>query len=126
MEASNNSDRQKSFSSVTEEHAQGVILRISGELDANTAVAADDNLNHVMGQPVRFLLIDCTALRYVSSAGLGVFLSAFYTCQQKKISMVFFGLQPKIKNVFSILGLERIMHCVETEKEALRSVQNLS
>ncbi|RIJ42432.1 STAS domain-containing protein [Pontibacter oryzae] len=126
MEAKNGSDQQRGFDATAEEHAQGVILRISGELDANTAIAADDSLNHAMAKPVRFLLIDCRSLRYVSSAGLGVFLSAFYACQQKEINMVFFGLQPKIKNVFSILGLERIMHCVDTEKEALQSVHKTS
>ncbi|WP_071784600.1 STAS domain-containing protein [Pontibacter actiniarum] len=120
MKTGNDTGGQKSFDATSEQQQDGLILRITGELDANTAVAADDTLTAALAQPIRFLLIDCNGLRYVSSAGLGVFLSAFHTCQQTGIPFILFGLQPKIKNVFSILGLERVMQSVQTEQEALQ------
>lgn len=101
---------------------EGVVaVRLAGELDANTAVCADDALQEaVANAPGKALLIDCSDLHYISSAGLGVILSSLHACNQHKIKVAFFGLQPKIKNVFAILGIEKIILSTETEAEAIK------
>ena len=95
------------------------VIRIAGELDANTAVAADDALSNVVNAAFEYLLIDCQQLRYISSAGVGVFLSSLHACAEKKINIIFCGLQPKIKNVFTVLGLEKVIKQTDTFEEAL-------
>lgn len=95
------------------------VILLAGELDANTAVAADDALSNAINSGFEYLLIDCQELRYISSAGVGVLLSSFHACTEQKVSIIFYGLQPKIKDVFTILGLEKIMKQVATREEAL-------
>ncbi|MEJ8804042.1 STAS domain-containing protein [Pontibacter sp. H249] len=98
-----------------------VAVRLNGELDANTAVAADDALQEAITKaPDKPLLIDCTGLQYISSAGLGVILSSLHACNQNKTKLAFCGLQPKIKNVFTILGLEKIIQTAKNEEEAIK------
>lgn len=95
------------------------VIRFTGELDANTAVAADDALSTTVQAAFEHLLIDCQQLRYISSAGIGVLLSSLHACSEKNIQVIFYGLQPKIKNVFTILGLEKIITLATTQEEAL-------
>ncbi|GAB3199396.1 anti-anti-sigma factor [Pontibacter aydingkolensis] len=98
-----------------------VAVRLTGELDANTAVSADDALQEAIANAIeKALLIDCTGLHYISSAGLGVILSSLHACKQNSTKVVFCGLQPKIKNVFAILGLEKIIVAAVNEEEAMK------
>ncbi|GAB3527919.1 hypothetical protein GCM10027443_04980 [Pontibacter brevis] len=96
------------------------VIQLAGELDANTAVAADDALSNTVQASFEYLLVDCQELHYISSAGVGVLLSSLHACTEKKIKIIFCGLQPKIKNVFSILGLEKIITQADTLEEALQ------
>ncbi|PRY10021.1 anti-sigma B factor antagonist/stage II sporulation protein AA (anti-sigma F factor antagonist) [Pontibacter ummariensis] len=112
--------RAQEFNAAIEVTEEVVVIRLEGELDAHTAVTADDSLTQAAESASKQLLIDCTQLHYVSSTGLGVLLSTFHFCQSKGIRMVLFGMQPKIKNVLSILGMERIWHQTTTEAEAMQ------
>ncbi len=96
------------------------VIRLAGELDANTAVAADDGLSKAVMAAFKYLLIDRQELRYISSAGVGVLLSSLHACTEKKVQIIFYGLQPKIKNVFAILGLDKIITETATREEALQ------
>ena len=96
------------------------VVLLAGELDAHTAVAADDALTKAVKAAFDYLLIDCQQLRYISSAGVGVLLSSLHACTEKQTKVIFYGLQPKIKNVFAVLGLERIITQATTKEEALK------
>jgi anti-anti-sigma factor len=115
----------KKFSADFERIEDISIVRLTGELDANTSVAADDALQNATSIDCKALIVDCRELDYISSAGLGVVLAAMHTCNNKHIKMCMFGLQPKIKNVFSILGIEKIISVTDSEDEAIQSVNGL-
>lgn len=104
------------------EQLEGVVaVRLAGELDANTALMADDTLQEAIANAnSKSLLIDCTDLHYISSAGLGVILSSLHACKQGNIKVAFCALQPKIKNVFAILGIEKIIMAAANEEEAIK------
>ncbi|WP_439883516.1 STAS domain-containing protein [Pontibacter sp. MBLB2868] len=107
------------------EQVDGVsIVRLTGELDANTAVAADDALQSAISDDCHGLILNCQQLQYISSAGLGVMLATLHACNHKKIGLAFCCLQPRIKNVFGILGLEKLINTTDTEEEAIRLVKS--
>lgn len=94
-------------------------LRLQGELDASSAVGLDDVLSAEGVTQYRRVLIDCSRLDYISSAGLGVFISNLQRFQEANTVMIFFGMQEKVYNVFEILGLDALMTIVGTQQEAL-------
>lgn len=105
---------------ITQEPAADTLtLRLQGELDASSAVGLDDVLSAEEVTHFRRVLIDCTHLDYISSAGLGVFISNLQRFQDAGTSLVFFGMQEKVYNVFEILGLDALMTIVPTQAEAL-------
>jgi anti-sigma B factor antagonist len=97
----------------------GVIVHLSGELDAGSSVIADNAIEESIGSGIKTLLIDCTELSYISSAGLGVLLSSYQACRQADISFILYALNAKIQNVFEIVGLHNVMTITDTKEEAI-------
>ena len=97
-------------------------LVINGDIDASSSIQLDDSLGAVVGSGASKILIDCAGLNYISSAGLGVFMSYIEEINTKNIQMAIFGLNEKVRNVFDILGLDQLLTIVNTEKEALEVV----
>jgi anti-sigma B factor antagonist len=91
---------------------------LDGELDASSAVVLDAELNKPELLHYSKVLIDCQRLSYISSAGLGVFISHLQRLQDANVKLVFFNMQEKVFNVFEILGLDSLMNIVQTEQEA--------
>jgi anti-sigma B factor antagonist len=112
----------KTFSVTTDTLGKGTILKFKGELDASSSVYADNALEETIASPTGFVLIDCSELVYISSAGLGVLLAAFQACNLKNIQLVMVDMKPKIRNVFEILGLDRIIKSAATVEEARQMV----
>ena len=98
--------------------ADSLLLILDGELDASSAVMLDAELVKPELLNYRKVLIDCAKLSYISSAGLGVFISHLQRLQDHNVKLVFFNMQEKVFNVFEILGLDSLMTLVPTQAEA--------
>lgn len=97
---------------------KSVKLVINGDIDASSSINLDEALQHLCGEGKPPVLVDCNNLRYISSAGLGVFMSYIEELKNNKQTMVLFGLSDKVKNVFDMLGLDQLMNFTITEQEA--------
>lgn len=93
-------------------------LSLDGELDASSSVVLDTELNKPEILRNQKVLINCRQLNYISSAGLGVFISHLQRFQDAGVKLVFFNMQEKVHNVFEILGLDSLMTIVPSEAEA--------
>lgn len=103
---------------ITQSTGDTLTITLDGELDASSAVLLDNELNKPELLQYRKVLIDCQRLSYISSAGLGVFISHLQRLQDANVKLVFFNMQEKVFNVFEILGLDSLMNIVQTEQEA--------
>ncbi|WP_242917555.1 STAS domain-containing protein [Pontibacter liquoris] len=110
------------FDVTTEQHGEVALVRLSGELDASTSTVADTAMVEALKSTTKAILIDCNDLTYISSAGLGAVLSTFHDCKHRSVKLFLFGVQPRIKNILCILGLEKVIPIVATEEEALSAV----
>lgn len=97
---------------------------VKGEVDASSSIHLDESINQATHSH-RKILINCTELEYISSAGLGVFMSYINELEDKKIKMVIFGLSDKVKHVFQILGLDQLLKITETEAQAKQLVDGV-
>ena len=55
------------------------------------------------------LIVDCSALDYVSSAGLRVFLTSARAAQRAGIAFALCALQPAVREVIDVSGFSRII-----------------
>lgn len=51
------------------------IISIIGEIDASSSIELDLTIAKSLGEGFKKIIVDCSALEYISSAGLGVFMS---------------------------------------------------
>ncbi|MBT9391900.1 STAS domain-containing protein [Hymenobacter sp. NST-14] len=93
-------------------------LLLDGELDASSSVLLDNELSKPEILRYQKILVDCRQLNYISSAGLGVFISHLQTFQDANVKLIFFNMQEKVHNVFEILGLDSLMTIVPSLAEA--------
>lgn len=100
-----------------------VIMTLDGELDASSSVILDEELSDPEIMRHSKILVDCERLNYISSAGLGVFISHLQRFEDAQIKLIFYNMQDKVRNVFEILGLDLLMTIVSDYEEA-RTVSN--
>ncbi|MDX5347033.1 MAG: STAS domain-containing protein [Hymenobacteraceae bacterium] len=96
-----------------------IILNLDGELDASSSVVLDEQLSDPEIMNYEKILVNCQNLNYISSAGLGVFISHLQRFEDAQIKLIFFNMQEKVRNVFQILGLDLLMTIVTTYDEAM-------
>ncbi|MDZ7637678.1 MAG: STAS domain-containing protein [Bryobacterales bacterium] len=105
------------------EEQQGAvrIFRLIGFLDAHTAPQFEKALQaKVAGGDCR-IVVDGSALTYISSAGLGVFMSFIEEVREVDGDIRIGGLISKVRQVFDILGFSEIFRIFPTAEEAVNS-----
>jgi anti-anti-sigma factor len=98
---------------------QGELLQfhLSGRLDSFQTSALETGLfDDIAG--ARQVLIDCTELEFISSAGLRVILMAAKRAKQAGGRLALFGLNANIRKVFSVSGFLKILNVFDTQAEA--------
>jgi serine/threonine-protein kinase RsbW len=83
-----------------------------GRLDFGAAAGFQQRVEEALagsGTAPAAVIIDCTALDYVSSAGLRVFLLAARASQRAGIPLALCALQPAVREVFELSGFSRII-----------------
>jgi anti-sigma B factor antagonist len=82
------------------------LLEVSGRVDSENAETLKDYLVE-LGKREQQVLIDCSALEYISSNGLGALLMLLKLIQKKGGKLRLFGLSPRIAEVFEISGFDK-------------------
>jgi anti-sigma B factor antagonist len=77
------------------------VIRLVGEVDLSTA----PDLAHALEQTVGAVEVDCTGLRFIDAAGLGVLAHAAAT----NGSLVLRGARPFLRRTVRAAGLEHLI-----------------
>ncbi len=80
------------------------MLSLDGYLDAHTAPEFENAVQLEIESGHRRLIVDCARLSYISSAGLGVFMSFLEEIREAGGDIKICGPSPKVLQVFEILG----------------------
>jgi anti-sigma B factor antagonist len=90
------------------------VLSLDGYLDAHTAPEFERAIQAEIDAGRVRLLVDGAQLKYISSAGLGVFMSFVEEVREKGGDIKICGLVPKVQQIFDILGFQAIYDVVES------------
>jgi anti-sigma B factor antagonist len=80
-------------------------LRLIGRLDASEA----DGAMATLLQVDHALVLDCSELDYISSAGLGVVMETYKRLHSLGLGLRLANVSPHIRNVFRYVGLDRVI-----------------
>lgn len=104
-----------------ETNENALVLIPQGRLDSRTAPMLQEHLlGRIESSPS--VLVDCSRLDYVSSAGLRVFLMGAKRCKQAGREFAICSLQDTVKEVFEISGFLSILTCYADRKKALQGI----
>ncbi len=92
---------------------------VEGFLDAHTVPDMEKVIQELLQQQKYRLIVDFSALSYISSAGLGVFMSVIGDVKNNNGDIVLMKMPPKIYKVFDLLGFTEIFSIVDDEDAAL-------
>lgn len=95
------------------------IVAIEGRLDTTNYETLEKRIRPLIEGGKKAIALDCSKLQYVSSSGLRIFLITQKLIKAQGGSLVVFGLQENVHEVFSISGFVSIFELAEDKTAAL-------
>jgi anti-sigma B factor antagonist len=94
------------------------IVKLSGYLDAHTAPNLEKVISELFSQEKLNLVFNFKNLDYISSAGLGVFMSFIEEIREKGGDIVLCEMSDKIYTIFDLLGFPLLFRIFKNERDA--------
>lgn len=103
----------------TETTPSATIVPLQGQINSTNAGIIEAEVLGLVAGGVRNLLLDFSALDYISSAGLRMVLVVAKRLKQEQGLLVLCGMQPHVREVFDISGFLAILNVEPSRTEAL-------
>ena len=100
------------------------VLALEGYLDAHTAPEFEKTVQSEFQAGRVQMVVECSRLSYISSAGLGVFMSFIEEIREAGGDIKICGLAPKVFQVFDILGFSALFDIVPDLPAAVQRFQD--
>ncbi|TDC73033.1 STAS domain-containing protein [Actinomadura sp. 7K507] len=94
------------------------VITFDGELDYSTARIAEAAMTHALSGPTPHLILDLTALSFMDSNGLAIFIRAYKTLRSREGTIALAGLSHPLQRVTSIAGISNIIPIFPTVQDA--------
>ena len=93
----------------TIQEQEGQLLAIlEGRLDTAASLQAQKDLEPLKNCDGRDIVLDCTALEYVASSGLRIFLSLLQAAKPKGSKVIIRGANAYLQEVFAMTGFSKL------------------
>jgi anti-sigma B factor antagonist len=102
------------------------IVALEGHVDAHTAPRFEKVIEAEVAAGRRQIVVDCSRLTYISSAGLGVFMSFIEEIRSEGGDIKICGAIPKVQATFEVLGFPEIFDLLPDLEAALRRFREAS
>lgn len=100
-----------------------LIVDIKGELDHHTAKDAREELTRLIeDRSIKNMIIDLSALKFMDSSGIGVFIGRYKVLAERNGKMGVYGLSTHIRKIWEISGLYRIIQVYDDLHQSLDGI----
>lgn len=101
------------------------VIDVKGYLDAHTAPELENVFNKLLDDQQFRVVVNFDELKYISSAGLGVFMAYVETMRENKGDIKFSNMKENVYNIFDLLGFPILYEFFKEEKEALQKFDSV-
>ena len=91
---------------------------LKGSLDSDTHQELEDELNEIIDERTKAVVLDMKGLTYISSVGIRVIFSTEKALKKTGASFAMINLQPQIKKVFEAMKILPIFNIFDDTEEA--------
>lgn len=95
-----------------QEQDGNMVAILVGNLDTSVAAETEKAMSPLYNEEGKNIIIDCTGLAYISSAGLRIFLSILQITKEKGCHVYIKGINDNVRAVFTITGFSNIFEFV--------------
>lgn len=96
-----------------------IVLYLNGYIDTYNSSFFQKRVSKVVEAGYNNLIFNCAALNYVSSTGIGSFTAFLKMVKPKGGDVVLLEIQPKVYEVFQLLGFSQFFNIKDTTAEAV-------
>src|SRR5262245_58383659 len=100
-----------------------LVIGVQGRLDSGTSSRLEQELLALIAKAEHRLVLDCSQLAYITSAGLRAVLLAAKKLKNTDGTLVLCSLNEAVWKVFELAGFTRILSIRPTLEDALAAVQ---
>ncbi len=93
--------------------AEEILVTLCGEIDSSNADGFFDEVSAAFAKNPQDVRFACENLNFIDSTTLGAFVKIFKRVKSEGKNMRLSKLQPKIKKLFTICALDKIMEIEE-------------
>lgn len=97
----------------------GLRVYLTGYIDTYNSSFFQKKIAKVIDAGFINLIFNCSALNYVSSTGIGSFTAFLKLVKPKGGDIVLLSIQPKVYEVFQLLGFSQFFNIKETIEDAI-------
>ncbi|GAB1643620.1 hypothetical protein KRMM14A1259_40430 [Krasilnikovia sp. MM14-A1259] len=108
---------------VTDHRSDVAVLRLTGELDADTAPTLRAKLAELLERPVPRIVVDLTDLKFCDSIGLSAFIISKEVIAARGGWMSFAGANPFLVRLMETVGLSRYFAMFPEVEDAIAAGQ---
>jgi anti-anti-sigma factor len=98
-----------------------VVITPNGRLDSNTSPVLEKSLAAQLEKGRTWLFVDMAQIEYIASSGLKVLVSAWRRARERNGDVVLSGLQPRIVEIFEMVGFDMLFQIFPDLDTALAS-----
>ena len=103
-----------------------LVFALNGRLDGISAPDLEARVTRIPERGDVHVVLDCSELSYVSSAGLRAFLICARNCQQRDGRLSLASLRPECKSVLEVSGLLQFIGCHDTIEAAMAAPDHVA
>ncbi len=108
---------------ITHDEYKGVCFVLRGYIDAHTVIEFEKAVQDVISTGVNRVILEMSALSYVSSAGIGAMMALARKLSQDGGDLVLLSPTQKVYTILEGLGFTKIFKIANTETEALQKLR---
>lgn len=103
---------------------KGIFIYLNGYIDTYNSNFFQKKITKIVEAGYVNLIFNCSALNYVSSTGIGSFTVFLKLVKPKGGDVVLLEIQPKVYEVFQLLGFSQFFNIKENTEEAINFFKN--
>ncbi len=102
-----------------DKQSKAIVVAVKGRMDAVSAPEFEKAMADHIEAGENHFVVDCSALDYISSAGLRSLLTTAKTLRARDGDLVFAALRDVVREVFDISGFGKIFSVFDSTEKAL-------
>lgn len=99
------------------------IIYLDGHIETNSFQAFEQELNNMLKQKFFKIIINCSDLKYINSAGLGVIVGLIEEIRDQNGDIKFCCMNENVSKIFDLVGFNQCFKIFDKEEQAINAFE---